>query len=134
MKITLKDNKSVNEIVIGKDIFFNCILLNNKTLIKKLIKKLNPTYKISKSFFTILNEFIDYEKNGNYKYPGLIVRTNLYNYTVLYLEGTLIDEEYMLSIITEYILDVNDYKPEEINVDLVEITEKEFISAYKNIL
>lgn len=134
MKITLKESKSINEIIIGKDIFFNCILINNKILINKLIKKTNPTHKISKSFFTILNEFIDYEKNGNYKYPGLIVRTNLYNYNVLYLEGTLIDEEYMLAIITEYILDVNDYKPEEINIDLIEITEKEFISAYKNIL
>lgn len=134
MRITLKDNKSISEITIGEDILFNVILLNNKKIIEKLIKKEMFSYRVSKAFFTILNEFIDYEKNGNYKYPGLIVRTNLYNYVVLYLEGTVIDEEYTISIISEYIMDVNDYKPEEINVDLLEISKKEFLSIYKNIL
>ena len=124
MIVDLKDIK------INSDLLFNTILVNNERLIKDLIKKTYSRYIINNEFFFIINKYIDIDKNKNYKYPGLIIRTNIYEYAILFLEGTIINENLALNIIYDYINDVKDITPNDINITKFNIKKDLFLKLY----
>ena len=126
------DNK-MQKVKIKDEILFNSLLVDHKELIKNLIKVMCPSYDLHEAFFDIVNKFVDFTKEGVSLYPGLIVRTSLNEYAVLYLEGVDIDEEYMIVLIKEYIHDIGDYDPKEININKFEIDKKTFLKTLKNI-
>lgn len=132
--ITLELNidKELSKVQIKDEILFNVLLSKNPKLIKKLIKSISPFYKISEAFFEIVNTYVDFTNEGVSIYTGLIVRTGLNKYAVLYLENTIIDEEYMLKLIDDYVREVGDYIPKEIDVDKFEISRRVFLSILKN--
>lgn len=124
MIVDLKDIK------INSDLLFNTILVNNERLIKDLIKKTYSRYIINNEFFFIINKYIDIDKNKNYKYPGLIIRTNIYEYAILFLEGTIINENLALNIIYDYINDIKDITPNDINITKFNIKKDLFLKLY----
>ncbi len=126
------DNK-MQKVKIKDEILFNSLLVEHKELIISLIKVMCPSYDLHDAFFDIVNKFVDFTKEGISLYPGLIVRTSLNDYAVLYLEGIDIDEEYMISLINEYIHDIGDYDPKEININKFKNKKKTFLKTLKNI-
>lgn len=124
MVVDLKDIK------INSDLIFNTILVNNEALIKNLIKKTYSKYVINNEFFFVINKYIDIDKNKDYRYPGLIIRTNIYEYAILFLEGTNIDENLALNIIYDYINDVKDITPNDINITKFNIKKDLFLKLY----
>lgn len=133
IELDLNIDKKIKKVKVDENFLFNAELIKRPNLIKTLIKKVKYTYIINDNFFEILNNYVDFNKDGESIYSGLIVRTNIDSYAVLYLEGSTIDEEYMLKIIDEYIYDINDYTPEEINVDKFEIDPKLFLKVGINL-
>ena len=133
IELDLNIDKKIKKVKVDENFLFNAELIKRPNLIKTLIKKVKYTYVINDNFFEILNNYVDFNKDGESIYSGLIVRTNIDSYAVLYLEGSTIDEEYMLKIIDEYIYDINDYTPEEINVDKFEIDPKLFLKVGINL-
>lgn len=123
----------LKKVKIKEDVLFNAMLAEHPEMIKALIKATCLTYKVSDAFFTIVNNYIDFDEDGISIYPGLIVRTGPMDYAVLYLESSEIDEEYMISLIKEFIYDVGDLAPAEININQFEISKSEFLSAARNI-
>lgn len=115
------------------EVLFNAILGKHPKLIKKFIKSIHPLYKITDTLFEIVNNYVDFSHDGLSLYCGLIARTGLYDYAVLYLEGTTIDEEYMVKLIDDYIHDVGERIPNEINVCKFEVTKKAFLHATKKL-
>jgi hypothetical protein len=130
--LDLKINDKIQKVQIKEDILFNAILAEHPKMIKKLIKTMCLSYKVSDAFFAIVNKFVDFNGDGISLYPGLIVRTGLDDYAVLYLEGAVIDEEYMLKLIHEYAYNDGDHKINEINVNYFEINKSDFLNAIKN--
>lgn len=120
----------LKEVKINKDLLFNVTLVNNEDLVKQLIKKTYPRYKINKEFFFIINKYIDIDKNKEYIYPGLIIRTNISEYAILYLEGTIIDEIHAMNIIHDYLVDINDIKVKDINITKFQISKDLFLKVY----
>lgn len=129
--IDLNLNSKLKKVSIKDDILFNALLSKNHKLIKKFIKSYNPLYKISDAFFEIVNNFVDFTDKGVSLYAGLIVRTGLCEYAVLYLENSTVDEEYMIKLIDEYINDVGDYRPKEVNINKFEIKRDTFLHTLK---
>ena len=129
LEIDIKIDEKTKKIKINKNVLFNSQLVSHPKLIKKLIKHVNRSYKISDDFFEIINNYIDYNKEGRLLYSGLIVRTGLDNYAVLYLKNTKIDEEYMIKIINDYIFDIADHIPSELIIDKFEIDVKTFLNV-----
>lgn len=130
--LDLKINNTDGKVKLKDDVLFNAVLSKNPKLISKLIKSIHPLYKISDDFFEIVNTYIDFTQNGISLYSGLVVRTNLNDYAVLYLEDSEIDEEYLIKVLDEYIHDIGDYTPKEINVNKFEIDKSVFLSIIKN--
>ncbi len=130
--LDLKVDNVEGSIKIRDEVLFNAILAKNPEIIKKLIKVIHPLYKIKKDFFEIVNTYVDFTRNGVSLYSGLVVRTGLSDYAVLYLENVSIDEEYLIRIINDYIHDVGDINPKEININKFEIDKKIFLSIIKN--
>lgn len=120
------DNKK-RTITIHENLLFNTELINHPYLIKKLIKQIDKSYVIKESFFEILNNYVEIDENGVSLYGGLIVRTNIDNYAVLYLEKSNLDDDYIIKVINEYIFDIADHDPKEINIDKFEIDIKTFL-------
>lgn len=118
---------------IKDEILFNAILSKNTQLIKKFIKSIHPLYKITNTLFEIVNNYVDFSDECLSLYCGLIVRTGLRDYAVLYLEGTSIDEDYMINLIDEYIHDIGERIPKEVNVCKFEINKKAFLHATKKL-
>ncbi len=131
--IDLKIKEKLDHVHIKDDVLFNAILSEHPTLIKKLIRSIDPFYKISRNFFEIVNNYVDFKSDGTSMYAGLIVRTGLTKYAVLYLGGSEIDEEYMIYLIDEYIHDLGDYIPKTVDIDRFEIDNKDFIAAIKKV-
>ncbi len=131
--IELNLDKKFDKVKIDDNILFNALLGKNHKLVKKYIKSVGPFYKISDAFFEIVNNFVDFDNNGVSLYGGLIVRTGLSDYAILYLEGSSLDEEYMVKLIDEYIKDTMDYIPKEVNVNKFEIRREVFISTLKKL-
>ncbi len=132
IKLDLKLDGKIQKVQLKDEVLFNSILRMNTTLIKKFIKSIHPTYKISSAFFQIVNNYIDFTSNGVSIYVGLIVRTGLDDYAVLYLEGSHIEEEYMLKIIDEFIRDTGDHTPKEININKFEVRKELFLASISN--
>ncbi len=132
--ITLELNikNGVKKVSIKEDVLFNAILSQNPKMIKKLIKSAALCYKVSDAFFTIINNYVDFTDDGISLYPGLIIRTGLDKYAVLYLEGSEIDEEYMIKLIKDYIYDTDTYCNDGISIDKFEIDKKTFLNATKD--
>lgn len=120
----------LKQVKINNDLLFNAFLVNNQKVIKDLIKKTYSRYKINDEFFFIINKFIDIDKNNNYIYPGLIIRTNVDRYIILYLEETKINEIYAMNIIHDYLKDINDIKIKDINITKFEISKELFFKYY----
>ena len=120
----------LKQVKINNDLLFNAFLVNNQEVIKDLIKKTYSRYKINDEFFFIINKFIDIDKNNNYIYPGLIIRTNVDRYIILYLEETKINEIYAMNIIHDYLKDINDIKIKDINITKFEISKELFFKYY----
>ena len=120
----------LKQVKINNDLLFNAFLVNNQEVIKDLIKKTYSRYKINDEFFFIINKFIDIDKNHNYIYPGLIVRTDVDRYIILYLEETKINEIYAMNIIHDYLKDINDIKIKDINITKFEISKELFFKYY----
>lgn len=114
---------------IDKNFLFNIELIKKPSLIKKLIKGIDKTYTINNTFFDILNNYVDVDENGNSLYGGLIVRTGLDDYAILYLENACLDEEYIIKVINEYIYDIADHKPGEININKFAISINTFLNV-----
>ena len=131
--LKLKIADKMQDVNIKEDVIFNAMLLEHKEVIKPLIKATIPTYRIKDQYFKIVNPFIDFKSDCTSLYPGFIVRTNLYDYAVLFLQGSILDEANIIEIIKEYIYDTTDSKPKEINVNLIEINKKTFLKVTRNI-
>ena len=129
IELDLKIDGNVKKVKVDENTLFNAELVKRPELIKSLIKQIKRTYKISESFFEVLNSYVDFNSDGTSLYAGLIVRTNIDSYAVLYLSGATLDEEYMIKIIYEYIYDINDYTPDEINIDKFEVDAKTFLKV-----
>lgn len=114
------------------EILFNAIIGKDKDLIRKLIKSIHPLYRVKDNFFEVINNFVDFDSNNVSLYCGVIVRTNMFDYAVLYLEDTEIDEEYLISLIDEYIHDIGE-TPEEVNVTKFIIDRTSFLSSLKKL-
>lgn len=134
LMITLEINldKNLRKVQIKDAVLFNAILSRSDKLIKKIIKSVDSSYVINNSFFEIINNFIDFDDEGVSLYGGLIVRTSLEEYAVLFLEHSNLDEEYMLSLINQYIKDVGDHIPKEVNVYKFEVQKEVFLQVIKN--
>lgn len=130
--LDLKLGNTDGKVKIKDEVLFNAILSKNPKLIKKLIKSIHPLYKISDDFFEIVNTYVDFTRNGVSLYSGLVVRTGLIDYAVLYLENTTLDEEYLVEVVNDFINDTGDYTPTEININKFEINKKVFMSIIKN--
>jgi len=128
--ISLKQNneKTKETINLNECFLLNIELINNKKLIKKIIKYLDKSYKINNTFFEVLNNYVEVDANNNSLYGGLIIRTNFDDYAVIYLKDSLFDEEYMLKVINEYIYDIADHYPQETNISMFEIDIETFLS------
>ena len=113
---------------ITKELLFNVIISKDLNIIKKIIKNIDSSYKINDEFLQIINGFIDLDKNGFIKYPGLIVRTSIQDYAVLYLEDTKLDEDYIIKLITEYVIDRDDFISKEFNITKFMVKKSSFIS------
>lgn len=131
--IDLKLNEHLEKVNIKDEILFNAVLCENPKLIKKIIKSIYPLYRISKAFFEIVNTFVDFTNDGDSLYIGLVVRTSLEDYAVLYLEDTQVNEELLIKVIEDYIHDKGDHQPREININKFEIKHKVFLTVIHNI-
>ncbi len=131
--IELNLDKKFEKVKVNDNVLFNALLGKNPKMIKKYIKSIHPLYKISDTFFEIINNFVDFDKSGVSLYAGLIVRTGLTDYTVLYLEGSSLDEEYMVKLIDDYIKDTMDYVPKEVNINKFEIKKELFLSTLRRL-
>lgn len=116
---------------ITKELLFNVIISKDLNIIKKIIKNIDSSYKINDEFLQIINGFIDLDKNGFIKYPGLIIRTSIQDYAVLYLEDTKLDEDYIIKLITEYIIDRDDFISKEFNITKFMVKKSSFINIIK---
>lgn len=131
--LDLNVDEKTKKIKLREDALFNAFLGTHPDIIKKVIKSILPAYKVHEDFFALINGFVDFDEKGNSIYPGLIVRTGLFDFAVLYLENTYIDQEYMLYLIREYLEDIADGKPLEININQIEIDKSTFLEAIKDI-
>lgn len=130
IKIDLKIKDRNDVLCIKDEVLFNALLSQKPDFIKKLLKTIAPFYKIKKTFFEIVNPFVDIDENGNSLYAGLIIRTDYDSYAVLYLENTTIDEEYMISLITNYIHDQGETHEAEIDINTFEVDKKSFLKSF----
>ena len=133
INLKLKFGDEYKNVEIIEEHLFNAYLLRHPELIKNLIHSIVFKYKISKSYYTIINSFIEFSDTHISLYPGLIARVGLNRYAVLYLQGSKIDEDYMISIIKEFIYDKGESIPDEICIDKFEIDKGTFLEASKNI-
>ena len=124
-------NEKIELKSITKELLFNVIISKDLNIIKKIIKNIDSSYKINNEFLQIINGFIDLDKNGFIKYPGLIIRTSIQDYAVLYLEDTKLDEDYIIKLITEYVIDRDDFISKEFNITKFMIKKSSFINIIK---
>ena len=116
---------------ITKEILFNVIISKDLKIIKKIIKRIDPSYKISDEFLQIINNFVYIDKSGLASYPGLIVRTSIQDYAILYLEDSKLDEDYIVDLITEFIIDRDDYISKEFNITKFIVKKTTFLEIIK---
>ena len=133
INLRLKFKDEYKYVELNEDYLFNACLVEYPVLIKKIINAIAIKYKISKTYFYIVNSFIDFGCVEASLYPGLIVRVGINRYAVLYLEKSNINEDYMIKLIKEYIYDKGEHIPDDINIDKFEIDKASFLDAYKNI-
>lgn len=131
--ITLELDIKTNVINLKEEVLLNVFLSKNPDEIKKLIEYKHFGYKVSSSFFDIVNNFIDFDDEGTSKYAGLIVRTNLEDYVVLYKDGASLDAEYMNSLIAEYIKDMGNFMPKETNIIKIALKNKDIFRYFKKL-
>ena len=127
--LNLKINNEYKKVNIEENILFNAILSTNPKLIKKLIKTISPSYKINNTFFTIVNQYIEYTEEAKSIYCGLIVRTNAFEYAVLYLENYEVDEIRIMDLVKEFIYDTDDFKPTNITINKIEVDKRTFLAT-----
>lgn len=129
--IELNLKNEIHRIELQDEILFNSLLSRNKKLIKRMIKTVNPLYKISDTFFDIVNKYVDITESGNSLYGGLIVRTSLAEFAVLYLENTDPDEDYIVEVIGDYLYDLGEKFLETVEINKIEVDKSLFMSAFK---
>lgn len=129
IKIDLKIKDREDVLCIKDEVLFNALLSQKPEFIKKLIKTMSPLYRIKSTFFEIVNPFVDIDAGGNSLYAGLIVRTDYASYAVLYLENTVVDEDYMVGLITNFIHDLGEMSEVEIDINTFEVDKKTFLKS-----
>lgn len=131
--ITLELNLKnvIHKIELQDEILFNSLLCQNEKLIKKIIKTVQPLYKINDSSFEIINRFVEVTESGNSLYGGLIVRTAFDEFAVLFLENTFPDDDYIIRIIGNYLHDVGENISRTVTINKIEIDKTLFLKAFK---
>ena len=127
--LDLKIENKLKKVKVREDVIFNAILVEHPEMIKKLIKATYMPYKISDAFFRIINPYVDFDKDGSSLYPGLIVRTGVAEFAVLYLENSYIDEEYMICLVKDFVRDNGDFNVKDVNINKIEVDKKVFLKA-----
>lgn len=133
INLNIKINKKLQKVEIREEVLFNTFLYERLDTIKQLIKLIHPRYKIDPHQFKVINKFIELDSDLVSVYPGLIVKTKFDTYATLYLENTIVDEEYMISLIKDYIYDTQENIPKIVNIDKFEVTKEDFLKVIKNI-
>lgn len=133
INLNIKINKKLQKVEIREEVLFNTFLYERLDTIKQLIKLIHPRYKIDPHQFKVINKFIELDSDLVSVYPGLIVKTKFDTYATLYLENTMVDEEYMISLIKDYIYDTQENIPKIVNIDKFEVTKEDFLKVIKNI-
>lgn len=131
INLIMKSKDGVKEVKLKEEILFNFVLIKHQDKIKKLIKSIKRDYKFSDAFFTIINKYVEFDENGVSIYPGLVIRTNLDDYAILYLENTTFDLDYAKKLIEEFSQDQGDHIAKEINISEFEINSKDFLNIQK---
>lgn len=131
ISIEVKTKNSTKRIELSNGILFNSLLCQNEVLVRKLIKEVHPFYKINKTFFEIINKFVDLNEEGRDIYGGLIVRTGFSDFAVLYLENTAVDDDYIVKIIGEYIRDIGENVERTIIINKMELRLSSLLRIFK---
>lgn len=129
--IELNLKEQIKRISLKDEILFNALLSQNDEMIKRLIKSFSPLYKISDAFYDIVNRFVDVTDEGESLYAGLIVRTSFDEFVVLYLEDSIVDEDYLMRLIEEYIHDTGENVNRTVTINKMEIDKDVFLKAMK---
>ncbi len=132
--IDLNVGTNVRKFKIRDEILLNAVLSENEKIVRRIIKQIKPFYKIDKSFYEVVNSYVDFTSEGVSIYAGLIVRTGSKHYAVLYLEGSEPEEEYMLKLIDNFIRENdNDNNINEIDIDKFEVSREIFLMIMQNV-
>jgi len=131
--LNFKINDKYKKVDLAEDVLFNALLTSHPKMIKTIIKTIAPAYNIKNTYFAVVNKYIDFTEDGLSLYPGLIVRTDLNDYAILYLDSANIDDEYMTALIREFIYDTGDYRPEVVTLNKFEVSHSDFIKATEKI-
>lgn len=129
INLNLRINQRIEKIELNEGVLFNTVLYDHLDIIKKLIKMIYPSYKIDMLQFKVINKFIEFDNDLVSVYPGLIVKTRFDTYAVLYLENTIVDDEYMISIIREFISDTQENPYKTVNIDKFEVNRSDFLKV-----
>lgn len=131
IKLELNIKEQTRTIELADEILFNALLSQNQKLICKLIKTIHPLYKISDAFFDIVTKRVDINAEGKTLYGGFIVRTSFDNFAVLYLKDTEVDDDYIVSIVDEYLKDTGENVSMTVNINKFEIDKPLFLKAMR---
>ncbi len=131
--ITLELNlKGKNEKVEIKDeILFNALLSQNENLVKRLIRGAKGDYEIDEEYFDVVSEYVDVDESGVTLYGGYIARTGKDAFAVLYLEDAEVDDDYIVTLIEEYVRTSKDDIAKEIDINKIEVDKSLFLKVTK---
>lgn len=126
--ITLELNlkKEKKKIMLKDEMLFNALLSQNTILIKKLIKEKYPPYDINDSYFDIVNRYVEIDETGLALYAGLIVRTSIDEFVVLFLENSNPDDDYIIKIVESYVANAKDGGSKTVVINKIEIDKNLF--------
>lgn len=130
--LNLKIGAEIRKVNIKDELLFNALLVEHREIIKKLITQTDKEYKIDDATFEVVNPFIDFTDDGTSIYPGLIVQTGKKIYAVLFLEGSVPEEDYMISIIKDYVISKYSDLSGDVIVDEFEIDKAAFLAAIRD--
>ncbi len=131
IKLELKLNGKSRKVKLPDEILFNSLLSQNTKAIKHLIKIALPLCKISPVFFDIVNKYIDVTEDGHCLYGGLIVRTGLDEFAVLYLENTQPQDDYIIELVEQYLRSSGENLSLTVDINKIEIDKALFLRAMK---
>ena len=129
LELNMKNH--TRKIMLKDEMLFNALLSQNTTLIKKLIKCKYPSYKIDETQFDVVNRYVEVAENGTALYAGLIIRTSLDEFVVLFLKESDPDDDYIVQILDEYTKDLDEKISDAITINKIEISKDLFFRAMR---